>query len=140
MKEGRKAMVGCLGRSKRPAPFADGREWFHKGLIEIVDLGKVLPAVILGFAKDVIFDKIENDIPKVAAAADPPAVEHGLGQRPILIEGKGADPVQKFRPGHMLGLFRTLGLLFLQLLDGAIQGLANESVGLAVKTAVLLTD
>jgi len=60
---------------------------FHEGVLEFVNIGKVLTTVAVGLGKDVVFDQIENDVPEVAAAADPPGVEDRLGERPKLVEG-----------------------------------------------------
>src|SRR5689334_21653909 len=60
-----------------------GLEVLHERLVEIVDVCKILAAVDLGFAEDIIFDQIEDDVAEIGAAADAPGGEDGLGHRAV---------------------------------------------------------
>src|SRR5258708_37911287 len=102
MKEGtvRSGGAGMTARATRRS----GLERLHERLVEIVNVRKILAAVGLGFAEDIVFDQIEDDVAEVGAAADAPGGEDGLGQRARLLQGLGAGAFEEVRPGPMLAV------------------------------------
>ena len=131
---------GGGGQAAATAPRARRREGLHERLVEVVDVREVLSAIAVGFAEDIIFDQIEDDVAEVRTAADAPGGEHGLGERTVLLQGIRADAFKEFGPGHMLRLAGALRILALRLLDGVVQRLPDKVVGLAVKAGVFFTN
>src|SRR5258708_17588027 len=112
MKEGtvRSGGAGMTARATRRS----GLERLHERLVEIVDVRKILTPVGLGFAEDIVFDQIEDDVAEVGAAADAPGGEHGLGERAVLLQRVRADALEELGPGHMLRLAGALRVFALR--------------------------
>src|SRR5262245_42667776 len=107
MKRGAAKSVGA-GHAARPRRPRRG-EGLHERLVEIVEVREILAAVVLGFAENIIFDQIENDVAEVGAARDAPLVQHGFGQRAVLLERVGADALQELGARDVLRFASALG-------------------------------
>ena len=90
----------------------------HERLFERIKIGKILAAIGLGLAEDIVFDKIVDDVAKIGALLDAPGIQHGLRERPILVERILPQPLDQFLPRDVMGARQPFGVGLFQLLDG----------------------
>jgi len=93
-----------------------------------VAVGEILLLVPVRFPQKAVIDEIEDELAKVFRPGDAPLGKDGTGDGAEFLEGVAADALQEFLPGDMPG--RPL-IRFFQVLDGEIQGVAQEKVRIA---------
>lgn len=140
-KEGFRSGTGLrgqrLGLRVRGRGGRSGQEWKHERLVKIVALAKLFELVRIVFAEEFLADQVEDDMADVLAGVDVPVAEHGRDHRPEFLERKEADAVEELAGGDVDG-DALLDLLLL--LDGEVQGIADEGVNVAMITRVLRDD
>ena len=117
-----------------------GQKGAHECLLERIEVGEILPAIGLGFTEHLVLDKIVNNIAKIGTLLDPPGIEHGLRERPILVERILAQALDQFLPRDVMGARQPFGIGLFQLLDRVIQTMTNEGVSLAIETRIFLAN
>jgi len=117
-----------------------GQERGDEGLVEIVALAELLDGIGFVFPEDFLADHIEDDVAEILAGADVPVAENGGDHGAKFLKGEKADAVEELGGGDVPGEAGEALLVFLLLLDGEIQGIANEGVYVAMVTRVFFLD
>lgn len=78
-----------------------GRERLTECCVKVENIGKVLDAVIVRFAKDAVLNEIKDNISEVLCFGEPPFLEEGVGHWTKLLEGKFSDAVAEFLPTYV---------------------------------------
>ena len=121
-------------------PPGGGQKRAHERLVEGVKVGEILATIALGFTEHAIFDQIVNDVAKIGALLDTPGIQHGLCERPVLVERILAQALDQFLPRDVMRARQPFGLRLFQLLDRVIQTVTNKSVSLSIETRIFLMD
>ena len=121
-------------------PPGGGQKGAHECLVKRIEVGEILLAIGLSFAEHFVLDKIVNNIAKIGALLDAPGIEHGLRERPILVERILAQALDQFLPRDVMGARQPFGIGLFQLLDCVIQTVTNKSVSLSIETRIFLVD
>lgn len=73
-----------------------GRKRLTECGVKIENIGEVLDAVFIRFAKNTVLNEIEDNISEVLCFGEPPFLEEGVGHRAKLLEGIFTDAVAEF--------------------------------------------
>jgi len=134
---------GLLQRLRRCGAgtrFFRRKKGLHEGVIERIDIAKILAPVVLGLTKDIILDEVEHEVAKIGTMGDAPRIEHGFGQRAILVQSINTQSIQKLRTGDMLAALGSLGIFLAELLDRLVQTMPDKRVGFPAKPGIFLVD
>src|SRR5262245_46946061 len=93
-------------------------------IAEVIDVLEILAGVVLGPAHQFRLDEVEDDVAEVDGLPDAPDLEDHDGQGPELLQGEILDAFQQLAAADVA--------LLLELLDGVVERLVDETIGVDV--------
>lgn len=72
-----------------------------KRLLEIIDIDKILQAIVFRFSHSAMLDHFEDHLAEVSGGMHAPLFEDGQGHQAELLDGQNADSFQEFLTGNV---------------------------------------
>ena len=129
--------LGALRWIRPGGAFALRQERRDQRILEVEGLGEILAAIGVLFAEHLFFDQVKDHIADVLALAHAPFVHQRGRHRPELLQGKIPEARKQFGAADVPDLAR---IAIRHPLEGEIQRVLEEKIGVRVKTFVAFED
>jgi hypothetical protein len=105
--------------------------------VKIVTILEIFAAIFVGLTQLTGLDEVEHDFTEILGFRNAPTGQHLERHRPEFLQCVLPDAFHQFLAGYV-----SLGALFrfLKHLDGVVEPLTDENIGLHVITGIILTD